>query len=143
MKDRANAVVQWLMAAEKDPSMIQGAWLLMLESDYVWRKPLQVCSEGAGQKKVVRRVVPKGAAAGVRRAGAVRRPAALRHACTTRCAGRRRSRPPPSALLQAPGDAFGPAVMGLGFEYDYINPAYPTVAPAIKEMCPTCIPEKV
>ena len=30
------------MAAEIDPSMIQGAWLLMLESDYVWRKPVQV-----------------------------------------------------------------------------------------------------
>jgi hypothetical protein len=42
VKDRANAVVQWLMAAEADATMVKGAWLLMLESDYVWRRPLQV-----------------------------------------------------------------------------------------------------
>ncbi|GBF92072.1 hypothetical protein Rsub_04419 [Raphidocelis subcapitata] len=84
VKDRANAVVQWLMAAEGEPSMVKGAWLLMLESDYVWRAP-----------------------------------------------------------VQAPGDAFDPSVQGLGFVYDYINPAYPTVAPSIVEMCPTCDPEKV
>eukprot|EP00879_Flechtneria_rotunda_P014651 GHRR01015310.1.p1 GENE.GHRR01015310.1~~GHRR01015310.1.p1 ORF type:complete len:332 (+),score=80.08 GHRR01015310.1:805-1800(+) len=40
VKDRANAVVQWLMAAEQHPEMMQGAWLLLLESDYVWMKPL-------------------------------------------------------------------------------------------------------
>lgn len=44
MKDRANAVVQWLMAAADNPELIQGAWLLLLESDYVWMKPLQVSS---------------------------------------------------------------------------------------------------
>jgi hypothetical protein len=43
VKDRANAVVQWLMAAEQHPQLIQGAWLLLLESDYVWMKPLEVC----------------------------------------------------------------------------------------------------
>jgi len=42
VKDRPNAVVQWLMAAEQHPELIQGAWLLMLESDYVWMKPLTV-----------------------------------------------------------------------------------------------------
>lgn len=42
VKDRPNAVVQWLMAAEQHPELIQGAWLLMLESDYVWMKPLKV-----------------------------------------------------------------------------------------------------
>jgi hypothetical protein len=42
VKDRANAVVQWLLAAEKDPEMVKGAWVLMLESDYVFRKPVQV-----------------------------------------------------------------------------------------------------
>lgn len=42
VKDRANAVVQWLMAAEQHPQLIQGAWLLLLESDYVWMKPLEV-----------------------------------------------------------------------------------------------------
>jgi hypothetical protein len=31
----------------------------------------------------------------------------------------------------------------MGFVYDYINPAYPTVAPSIVEMCPSCDPEKV
>jgi len=43
VKDRPNAVVQWLMAAEQNPDIIKGAWLLMLESDYVWMKPLEVC----------------------------------------------------------------------------------------------------
>jgi hypothetical protein len=42
VKDRANAVVQWLMAAEQQPQLIQGAWLLLLESDYVWMSPLEV-----------------------------------------------------------------------------------------------------
>ena len=50
MKDRANAVVQWLLAAEKDPGMIKGAWLLMLESDYVWRRPLQASGWGGGKE---------------------------------------------------------------------------------------------
>lgn len=44
VKDRANAVMQWIMAVEKEPSMLKGAWLLMLESDYVWVKPLMVSS---------------------------------------------------------------------------------------------------
>lgn len=38
--DRANAVQQWIDAAEKDPSMIKAPWLLLLETDYVWVKPL-------------------------------------------------------------------------------------------------------
>ncbi len=42
MADRANAVKQWLAAAEADPSMIKAPWLLLLESDYVWIKPLPV-----------------------------------------------------------------------------------------------------
>lgn len=42
VKDRPNAVVQFLMAAEQHPELIQGAWLLMLESDYVWMRPLKV-----------------------------------------------------------------------------------------------------
>ena len=40
--DRANAVQQWLDAAAVDPSLIKAPWLLMLESDYVWIKPLMV-----------------------------------------------------------------------------------------------------
>lgn len=40
--DRANAVQQWLNAVEKDPSMQKAPWLLLLETDYVWVKPLQV-----------------------------------------------------------------------------------------------------
>ena len=43
--DRANAVKQWCAAADKDPSMIKAPWLLLLETDYVWVKPLRVsCS---------------------------------------------------------------------------------------------------
>mmetsp|Transcript_8488 Transcript_8488/g.22730 ORF Transcript_8488/g.22730 Transcript_8488/m.22730 type:complete len:389 (+) Transcript_8488:325-1491(+) len=38
--DRANAVRKWLTAAEANPSMIKAPWLLLLESDYVWIKPL-------------------------------------------------------------------------------------------------------
>ncbi|KAG2487203.1 hypothetical protein HYH03_014177 [Edaphochlamys debaryana] len=38
--DRANAVQQWIDAAEKDPSLVKAPWLLMLETDYVWMKPL-------------------------------------------------------------------------------------------------------
>jgi hypothetical protein len=34
--------MQWLMAAAQHPELIQGAWLLMLESDYVWMRPMQV-----------------------------------------------------------------------------------------------------
>lgn len=40
--DRANAVQQWINAAEQDMSMVKGAWLLLLETDYVWIKPLPV-----------------------------------------------------------------------------------------------------
>ncbi len=46
VKDRANAVMQWIMAVEKEPSMLKGAWLLMLESDYVWVKPMMVSGQG-------------------------------------------------------------------------------------------------
>ncbi|GLC42047.1 hypothetical protein PLESTB_001062400 [Pleodorina starrii] len=38
--DRANAMQQWINAAEKDPSLIKAPWLLLLETDYVWMKPL-------------------------------------------------------------------------------------------------------
>lgn len=40
--DRANAVQQWIDAAGRDMSMVKGAWLLLLETDYVWIKPLPV-----------------------------------------------------------------------------------------------------
>lgn len=46
VKDRPNAVVQFLMAAEQHPELIQGAWLLMLESDYVWMRPMKVGNFG-------------------------------------------------------------------------------------------------
>jgi hypothetical protein len=39
--DRPNAVKQWIDAAAKDPSMIKGAWILLLECDYVWMRPVQ------------------------------------------------------------------------------------------------------
>jgi len=40
--DRANAVQQWVDAVNADPSMVKGAWIFMLETDYVWRKPVEV-----------------------------------------------------------------------------------------------------
>jgi len=40
VKNRPIAILQWLRAAEKDPNMIQGAWIAMLECDYVWFRPL-------------------------------------------------------------------------------------------------------
>ena len=42
VSDRGNAVNQYLEAARQDPSMIQGKWLYMVESDYVFMKPLEV-----------------------------------------------------------------------------------------------------
>ncbi|KAG2438731.1 hypothetical protein HXX76_005276 [Chlamydomonas incerta] len=39
--DRPNAVAQWIAAAAKEPSMIKGAWILLLECDYVWMRPVQ------------------------------------------------------------------------------------------------------
>lgn len=37
-----DAIQQWVDAAAKNESMIQGAWVFMLECDYVWIKPMQV-----------------------------------------------------------------------------------------------------
>lgn len=45
MADRANAMQQWINAVEKDPSLQKAPWLLLLETDYVWVKPLQVGQE--------------------------------------------------------------------------------------------------
>lgn len=38
--DRPNAVQQWVDAARKNSSLIQAPWLLMIETDYVWMKPI-------------------------------------------------------------------------------------------------------
>jgi hypothetical protein len=38
--DRANGVAQWIAAAKADPSLIKAPWLLMIETDYVWKKPV-------------------------------------------------------------------------------------------------------
>eukprot|EP00887_Chlorella_sp_A99_P004360 scaffold15.g4360.t1 len=38
--DRPNAVRQFMDAAKTDPSMIKAPWLYMIETDYVWVKPL-------------------------------------------------------------------------------------------------------
>eukprot|EP00884_Botryococcus_braunii_P014590 jgi/Botrbrau1/23131/Bobra.0243s0061.1 len=40
VSDRPNAVAQFLRAAEANPSLIKAPWLLMIETDYVWHKPL-------------------------------------------------------------------------------------------------------
>lgn len=39
--DRPDAVEQWMKAAQRDPSMIRAPWILMIETDYVWLKPVQ------------------------------------------------------------------------------------------------------
>ncbi|EIE24619.1 hypothetical protein COCSUDRAFT_14028 [Coccomyxa subellipsoidea C-169] len=41
VSDRPNAVMQFLKAAKADPTMIKAPWLLMIETDYVWMRPLQ------------------------------------------------------------------------------------------------------
>lgn len=46
VSDRPNAVRQFFDAAEVQPSFIQAPWLLMIETDYVWMKPLQAPSAG-------------------------------------------------------------------------------------------------
>lgn len=42
VSDRANAVQQFFLAAKKTPSMIKAQWLYMIESDYVFIKPLEL-----------------------------------------------------------------------------------------------------
>lgn len=48
VSDRANAVQQFFDAAKADPSLIQAPWLYMIESDYVFMKPLQPPPANAG-----------------------------------------------------------------------------------------------
>lgn len=62
--DRANAVAQWLAAVLKDPSMLKGAWVLMLETDYVWRMPVQVSGSGEEGEGAARGGKANGAVAG-------------------------------------------------------------------------------
>jgi hypothetical protein len=38
-------VQQFFTAAAKDPGMIKGSWIYMIESDYVFMKPLPIPSE--------------------------------------------------------------------------------------------------
>lgn len=38
--DRPNAVAQWISFVKADPSQLKGAWILLLECDYVWMKPM-------------------------------------------------------------------------------------------------------
>lgn len=42
VSDRANAVRQFLEAAQRDSSLIKGEWLYVIESDYVFMKPLEL-----------------------------------------------------------------------------------------------------
>ena len=39
-------------AAAKDPSMIKGAWILMIETDYVWHKPVQAPPADSNAKSI-------------------------------------------------------------------------------------------
>lgn len=46
MSDRANAVRQFFEAADADPSLISAPWLYMIESDYVFMRPLELPPPG-------------------------------------------------------------------------------------------------
>jgi hypothetical protein len=48
VSDRANAVRQFFAAAKADASMLKANWLYMIESDYVFMKPLNLPPAGAG-----------------------------------------------------------------------------------------------
>lgn len=39
--DRPGAIRQFIAAAAKDPSLIKAPWLLLIEADYVWKKPVK------------------------------------------------------------------------------------------------------
>ncbi|CAD7702596.1 unnamed protein product [Ostreobium quekettii] len=39
--DRPGAVRQFLLAAKTDPALIKAPWLLLIETDYVWAKPIK------------------------------------------------------------------------------------------------------
>eukprot|EP00955_Chlamydomonas_euryale_P051253 354828-Chlamydomonas_euryale.AAC.2 len=42
VSDRPNAVAQWISHVGANPSELKGAWVAMLECDYVWMRPLPV-----------------------------------------------------------------------------------------------------
>ncbi len=44
--------------------------------------------------------------------------------------------------MQAPGSAYDLSIPGEAFLYHYIDPAYPSVIPVIRKMCPTCDPKQ-
>ena len=48
VSDRANAVRQFFEAAKSDKALIKARWLYMIESDYVFMKPLPPPPQGAG-----------------------------------------------------------------------------------------------
>ena len=51
VSDRANAMVQFLKASHKNKNMIKGHWLYMVESDYVFMKPLEIPSTSGAESK--------------------------------------------------------------------------------------------
>lgn len=38
---RPNAVRQFFAAARRDPKLIRAPWLLLIEADYIWSRPIQ------------------------------------------------------------------------------------------------------
>jgi hypothetical protein len=51
VSDRANAMAQFLRASHKKTNMIKGHWLYMIESDYVFMKPLEIPSSGGAESQ--------------------------------------------------------------------------------------------
>lgn len=50
--DRPNAVRQFLDAAARDPSMVKAPWLYIIETDFVWVKPVQAPPAESGAKSI-------------------------------------------------------------------------------------------
>jgi hypothetical protein len=40
--DQPHALQQWLNAVEEEPSLQKAPWILLIETDYIWMRPLQV-----------------------------------------------------------------------------------------------------
>lgn len=104
--------------------MVKAPWLLMLETDYVWMKPLLARGSAYDPQVQTAQGARHAAGSGQRRSAGVHYLlAALAMKAAVWC-----------VPLQVPG---------LAFRFDYIAPQNPTVAQILAEKCPTCDPATV
>lgn len=54
--NRPPAIMDFFKHAKENPDVIKGAWVLMLECDYVWTRPLQVSGAQAARPGMQERV---------------------------------------------------------------------------------------